>query len=132
MNRESVQAWLDNYVEAWRTYDVAKIGNLFSEDALYCYSPFDEDNPVRGRAAIVASWLEAPNAPDTWEAHYAPVAIEGTVGVAQGRTRYLRPDSTVEREFDNIFVLHFDDVGRCTRFTEWYMQRPGVKRLAVP
>ena len=51
-----------------------------------------------------------------------PVAVEGQVGVAHGRTRYLLPDGTIQREFDNIFVLHFDGAGRCTRFTEWYMQ----------
>ena len=51
-----------------------------------------------------------------------PVAVEDKVGVAQGRTRYLRSDGTIEREFDNIFVLHFDEAGRCARFTEWFMQ----------
>ena len=126
MNRQSVQAWLDNYVEAWRTYDASQIGDLFSEDALYFYSPFDEHDPVRGRAAIVANWLEAPDASDAWKARYVPVAVEGNVAVAQGRTRYIRPDGTIEREFDNIFVLQFDDVGRCTRFTEWYMQPRGA------
>ena len=120
MDRDSVQVWLDNYVEAWRTYEPAKIGNLFSEDALYFYRPFDE--PLRGRAAIMADWLAEPNAPGSWEARYVPVAVEGLVGVAQGRTRYLRSDGTIEREFDNIFVLHFDEAGRCTRFTEWFMQ----------
>src|SRR6266487_5971464 len=89
MNRQSVQAWLDNYVEAWRTYDASQIGDLFSEDALYFYSPFDEHDPVRGRAAIVANWLEAPDASDSWKARYVPVAVEGTVAVAQGRTRYI-------------------------------------------
>lgn len=122
MNRESVQAWLDKYIEAWRTYDASKIGDLFSEDALYFYSPFDEHDPVRGRDAIVAHWLEEPDDPQSWEAHYAPVAVEGKVGVTQGRTRYLPRDGTPGRQFDNIFVLHFDDAGRCARFTEWYMQ----------
>ena len=122
MNREAVQTWLDNYVEAGRTYDAAKIGALFSDNVLYFYTPFDEHDPVRGREAIVTHWLQERNDPDTWQAHYVPVAVEGRVGVAQGRTRYLRADGTVEREFANIFVLHFDDVGRCERFTEWYMQ----------
>ncbi len=126
MNREILQAWLDNYVEGWRTYDESKIADLFSEHALYLYGPFDEQDPVRGRAAIVANWLEAPDAPGSWEAHYEPVAVEGSVGVAHGRTRYLLPDGTIQREFDNIFVLHFDDAGRCTRFTEWYMQSRGA------
>jgi len=122
MNRESLQVWLDKYVAAWRTYEPSQIGDLFSEDALYFYSPFDEQNPVRGREAIVSAWLEEPDPVGSWEAHYAPVAVEGNVGVAQGRTRYRPRDGRVEREFDNIFVLHFDEAGRCARFTEWYMQ----------
>ena len=122
MNRESLQVWLDKYVEAWRTYQPVQIEELFSEDALYYYSPFDENNPLRGREAIVADWLAEPNPAGSWEAHYVPVAVEGNVGVAQGRTRYFNADGAIEREFDNIFVLHFDDAGRCVRFTEWYMQ----------
>jgi ketosteroid isomerase-like protein len=120
MDRESVQAWLDKYVEAWRTYDPEQIGDLFSENALYFYSPFDD--PVRGRDAIVADWRKEPNPVGSWEARYVPVAVEGDVGVAQGRSRYFAPDGRIEREFDNIFVLHFDEAGRCTRFTEWYME----------
>jgi len=122
MNRETLQVWLDKYVDAWRTYDPAQIADLFSEDALYYYSPWDEQNPLSGREAIVADWLREPNPAGSWEAHSVPVAVEGNVGVAQGRTRYFKPDRSIEREFDNIFVMHFDDAGRCVRFTEWYMQ----------
>jgi ketosteroid isomerase-like protein len=122
MNRELLQLWLDKYVEAWRTYDPAQIRDLFTEDALYFYSPFDEQNHVRGREAIVSAWLEEPDAAGSWEAHYEPVAVEGNVGVAHGRTRYRQSDGTVKREFDNIFVLHFNEAGRCARFTEWFMQ----------
>ena len=89
MNRESVQVWLNKYVEAWRTYGPAQIGDLFSEDALYFYSPFDEDVPVQGRDAIVADWRKEPDGAGSWEAHYVPVAVEASVGVAQGRTRYF-------------------------------------------
>ena len=122
MNRELLQKWLEEYVEAWRTYEPEKIRNLFSENALYFYSPFDEQTHLRGREAIVADWVKQPDAVGSWEAHYAPVAVEGNVGVAQGRTRYFRSDGSIERQFDNIFVMHFDDAGRCTRLTEWFMQ----------
>lgn len=122
MDRKSLQLWLDKYVEAWRTYDPAQIGELFSGDALYFYSPWDEDNPIRGREAIVAEWRREPDASGSWEAHYAPLVVEGNVAVAQGRTRYVRPDGSIDRQFNNIFVLHFDEAGRCERFTEWYMQ----------
>ena len=122
MNMEALQTWLDKYVEAWRTYNPAQIRDLFSEDALYLYSPFDEQNPVRGREAILADWLKQPDAAGSWKARYEPVAVEGSVGVAHGRTQYFNADGAITREFDNIFVLHFNDEGRCTRFTEWFMQ----------
>jgi ketosteroid isomerase-like protein len=121
VNRDSVQVWLDNYIDAWRTYDPAKIGDLFSEDALYFFSPFDD--PVRGRDAIVANWLEEPDAPNSWEASYSAVAVEGTVAVANGRTYYLNPDGSTAREFDNIFIIEFDADARCNRFREWFMER---------
>jgi hypothetical protein len=131
MDRKSLQLWLDKYVEAWRTYDPAFIGDLFSEDALYFYSPWDEDNPVRGREAIVADWRKEPDASGSWEARYVPVTVEGNIGVAQGGTRYFRPDGTVDREFKNIFVLHFDEAGRCERFTEWYMRPRSAQETQI-
>jgi hypothetical protein len=122
MDHKSLQLWLDKYVKAWQTYDPAHIGDLFSDDALYFYSPWDEDNPVRGREAIVADWRREPDQSGSWEARYGPLTVEGNICVAQGRTRYFRPDGSVAREFKNIFVLHFDEAGRCERFTEWYIQ----------
>jgi len=50
------------------------------------------------------------------------MVVEGRIAVAQGRTRYFLADRTLKREFANLFVLHFDDAGRCERFTEWYME----------
>ncbi len=87
-------------------------------------NPFDEQDPVRGRAAIVANWLEDPDVAGSWDAHYVPITVEGDVSVAQGRTRYFRADGTLDREYANLFVMHFNAAGQCTQFTEWYMQRP--------
>ena len=123
MDHASVQRWLDNYVEAWRTYDELKINALFSEDARYFYSPYGD--PVIGRSAIVANWLENRDAPGTYQAQYRPLVVEGNTAVANGRSTYYEPDGkTYLREYDNIFLLRFDDSGRCTEFTEWFMQKP--------
>jgi hypothetical protein len=35
--REQVPAWLDAYVDAWRTYEASAIGELFIADASYAY-----------------------------------------------------------------------------------------------
>ncbi len=123
LDRATVTAWLDAYVHAWKTYDEKAIGNLFSEDATYFYNPYSE--PVRGRAAIVASWLEEPDTKGSYDGHYAPMVIEDNRAVANGKSRYFEQDgSTLRVEWDNIFVLQFDDEGRCTEYREWYMERP--------
>ena len=123
LDRATVTAWLDAYVHAWKTYDEKAIGNLFSEDATYFYNPYSE--PVRGRAAIVASWLEEPDTKGSYDGHYAPMVIEDNRAVANGKSRYFEQDgSTLRAEWDNIFILQFDDEGRCVEYREWYMERP--------
>jgi hypothetical protein len=119
-----VERWLADYVSAWKSYDADAIGALFGSDAAYRFHPYDE--PVRGRDAIVANWLEVRDAPGTYDADYKPIAIDGNSAVAQGRTQYFKADGkTLESEFHNLFVMRFDDEGRCMDFVEWYMQSKG-------
>jgi hypothetical protein len=123
MDHAGVQRWLDSYVQAWMTYDPQQIRNLFSEDATYAYGPYHE--PLRGREAIVASWLDNPDKPGTYRAQYRPLVVEGNTAIANGRSTYFEADGkTLLREFDNIYLIRFDDSGRCKAFTEWYMQKP--------
>ena len=123
--KERVAAWLAAYARAWETYDPDTIGDLFTEDATYDYHPFEE--PVRGRLAIVASWLENKDVPGTYEARYEPIAIDGDLAAANGRSLYFKDASKSEllREYDNLFLIRFDDQGRCRGFREWYMIRRG-------
>jgi ketosteroid isomerase-like protein len=129
MDRAGFQRWLDRYVEAWRSGDPAQIGELFSADATYFWSPWDE--PGRGRDAIVRAWTENPDPPGSWQARYEVLAVDGDVGVAQGRTHYLEDrDGMAGKRYDNIFVCRFDAQGRCREFTEWYME-PREQRAAA-
>lgn len=130
MDRGGFAAWLDRYVAAWRTYDPEAIGDLFSGDATYRYHP--EDAPVVGRAAIVADWLESPDAAGSWRCHYAPFAVEGDRAVMHGWTEYLAADgTTVERRFYNVWLCAFDADGRCSDFTEYYMEPRRRAAVAV-
>ena len=117
-SRERVQAWLDAYVEVWRTYDRDAIAELFSADASYAYHPYD-DEPLRGREAIVESWLSERDEPGSWEASYAPLLVDGDRAVATGESRYADG-----RTFSNLYVMRFDGEGRCSEFVEWYMEQP--------
>ncbi len=121
VDRQQVAAWLDAYAEAWRTYDPRAIGELFSEDAVYAYEPWGE--PERGREAIMASWLEDRDEPGTYEGGYEPLAVDGDLAVAAGRSRYFDAEGALEREYHNVFALRFDAEGRVREFREWYMLR---------
>ena len=136
MDRSAAQAWLDAYVEAWKTYDRNQVEALFAEDVTYRYHPFDpEDEVLRGRDAVVNGWLEPDgnastrDAEGTYEARYEVYAVDGERVVAVGTSTYY-PDTTrakPDRVYDNVFLIEFDGAGRCRDFTEYYMKEPGAE-----
>jgi hypothetical protein len=125
MDRSDVQAWLDRYVEAWRENKSEAIEALFTEDAVYRFRPFSaEGEIVNGRAAIVEQWLEEPDDPNGWEAHYEVFAVEGDRGVATGTSHYYATTYRPERIYYNCFLMRFDAEGTCAEFTEYFMAVP--------
>jgi hypothetical protein len=119
MTRDDVNAWLARYIDAWRTYDPDAIGDLFTEGAEYRYRPWDE--PLGGRKAIVSDWLANRDEPDTYAAEYAAWAVDGNRAVATGTSRY--DSSAGRRAFHNVFLLTFDGDGRCSEFTELFLEQ---------
>jgi hypothetical protein len=136
MDRSAAQAWLDAYIEAWKTYDRDQVAALFAVDATYRYHPFDPDDEwLHGRDAIVSGWLEPDgnasgrDPEGTYEAHYEPFAVDGERVVAVGTSTYY-PDTTrsrPDRVYHNVFLIEFDEAGRCRDFTELYMKEPAAE-----
>jgi ketosteroid isomerase-like protein len=136
MDRTAAQAWLDAYVEAWKTYDRGQVEALFAEDATYRYHPYDpEDEVLRGRDAVVNGWLEpdgsasSRDAEGTYDARYEVYAADGERVVAVGTSTYY-PDTTrtkPDRVYHNVFLIEFDGSGRCRDFTEYYMKEPDAE-----
>lgn len=131
MDHRAAQEWLDRYVDAWLSYEPEAIGALFSEEVAYRYHPYDA--PIVGRDAVVASWLgesgtdgaSSRDEPGTYDASYAPVAVDGDVVVATGTSRYREtPGGPVVKKYENCFVMRFDSAGRCQEFTEYYIKHP--------
>ena len=127
ITQETVQHWLDAYERAWETYDPQKIADLWSENAEYRWHPADE--PVRGRDDIVRAWI-APDGnessrdePGTYLGEYRPYAIDGNRAVAIGTSTYWK-DATraqLDRLYYNNWLLEFDNEGKCSSFTEYWM-----------
>ncbi len=129
MDRQKFQTWLDGYVEAWKTYDEAKIGALFADDVEYRYHP--KDDPVVGRAAVVASWLDNKDGAGTYNASYQVLAIDGETHVANGHSDYFDgPGGALRDQYFNIYVCRFNAAGECTSFTEYWMQNNDFRRAA--
>lgn len=112
---EQLTGWIDAYVRAWNSNDPADIGALFTEDAAYYTAPFRP--PWRGRAEIVAGWLDRKDEPGETTFEWHPVAVTDELGVVEGTTTY--PGQT----FSNLWLIRLDADGRCREFTEWWMEQ---------
>jgi uncharacterized protein (TIGR02246 family) len=115
-----LHTWVDGYVQAWNSNDPAAIGALFSQDAAYYTEPYSP--PWRGRDEIVRQWLDRKDAPGETEFRWQPVVTGADVAVVQGETVYHTPP----RSYSNLWVIRLDAEGRCTEFTEWWMQHPSA------
>ena len=127
ITHETVQDWLDAYARAWETYEPGQIAALFSERAEYRWHPADE--PTVGRDEIVRAWV-APDGnessrdePGTYLGKYRPFVVDGNRAVAIGTSTYWTDASRskIDRVYYNNWLLEFDDDGRCSSFTEYYM-----------
>ncbi|MEJ7584049.1 MAG: nuclear transport factor 2 family protein [Acidimicrobiales bacterium] len=112
MSRDEVMGWVDRYERAWREGDLEAVDELFSDDARYRASPYEEDRI--GQEAIRAFWLEDED--ETFAVEAAPVAVEGRQAVVRLDVRYGDP---VRQEYRDLWVLRFGDDGRVEDFEEW-------------
>ncbi len=62
MNREDIDRWLAEYVDAWKSYDRDQIAALFTEDIAYRYHPYDE--PIEGRDEVINAWRAEGDHPE--------------------------------------------------------------------
>jgi hypothetical protein len=116
MDRADLERWVDGYVKAWGSNDRKEIGSLFTDGAQYYTEPYKE--PWRGRDAIVEEWLGRKDDPGDWDFRYEVLAVAGDLGFVQGVARYRDP----ARTYSNLWVIRLGADGRCSEFTEWWME----------
>jgi hypothetical protein len=115
VTREAFASWIGLYEQLWRTEGTEELGRLFAEHAAYLHSPYEP--PVSGLAAIAADWERGRDGADE-EFAMSPeiVAVDGDTGVARVLVRYGEPQN---QEYLDLWVVRFDDAGRCVSFEEW-------------
>ncbi len=115
MEHEAVRRWVEGYEAAWRSAGTDALADLFTEDATYQMSPWRQ--PTIGLDAIRELWDSEREAPDEEFALRADiVAAEGLTAVVRVEVDYARESSGRWRD---LWVLEFDDRGRCRAFEEW-------------
>ena len=112
MDSAEVMRWVAEYERAWRDDDLAGVERLFTEDAHYRPSPYEEAEI--GHDEIKAFWLDDEGKVFTVQAE--PVAVEGRTAVVRVEVRYGDP---VSQEYRDLWLLRFADDGRVEDFEEW-------------
>jgi ketosteroid isomerase-like protein len=110
-----VSRWVAGYEAAWRSPGTAALAGLFTPDASYLQSPYEE--PVAGLDAIGQMWEDERDSPDeVFTLTTEILAVEGPIAVVRAEVRYGDP---VHQEYRDLWVLWLRDDGRCLHFEEW-------------
>jgi SnoaL-like domain len=114
VTRDDLSAWVESYERAWRTPGTELLSELFAADAIYTPWPFRPSH--HGLDAIRAFWEKGRDGPDEeFTIEWEIVAVDGDVGVVRSEVQYADPPQL----WRNLWVVRFDDEGRCAEFEEW-------------
>ena len=115
MDRDHVARWVAAYEAAWRAAGTEALAAIFTVDAAYRQSPYEE--PVRGLSGIARMWEAERDGPgEAFELTSEIVATEGDTAVVRAEVRYGQP---VTQEWRDLWIIRFAPDGRCAHFEEW-------------
>ncbi len=119
----ALEAWLGKYEAAWEARDATLVGKLFTSDAIYHETPFDD--PKQGRAAIEEYWRKITADQRDVKFESKVISVSGNTGVAHWSAKLRSESSGSTVELDGVFMLEFNDQGECTSLREWWHVRVG-------
>lgn len=114
-NRTTVETWVSNYERLWRTAGTDGLSDLFTADASYLTSPWA--SPVVGLPALAEFWDAERDGPDeSFTMSSEVIAVDGPTAVVRVNVEY---EGESDGRWRDLWVLTFDDDGRCAAFEEW-------------
>ena len=118
--------WLDAYGAAWETRDADAAAKIFSEDATYQVTPYEE--PHVGQEGVRNYWAGVTENQRNVQFEHEAISVTGNTGIAHWSAMFeVAPDGTAI-ELNGIFVLEFDEHGNCRSLREWWhLQMPGAE-----
>jgi hypothetical protein len=122
LSTATLERWLAGYEQAWESRDAAHAAELFTSNASYHETPFDE--PKVGQSGIHAYWASVTVDQRDIDFKSQVIAVNGQTGVAHWSATFTSASTGAHLELDGVFVLTFDENGRCTELREWWHLRP--------
>lgn len=118
MEPTRLEGWLAAYGHAWEKKDTQAFVALFTPDAYYHWTPFEE--PRKGREAI-AEAFEAAVARQA-DIRFEAMALTGNdaIAIAHWQCSFERIGRNHTVRLDGIFLMDFADDGLCRVFREWW------------
>jgi ketosteroid isomerase-like protein len=114
-DRATVTRWLADYEAAWRAPGTDRLAGLFTGDATYLQSPYEQ--PVVGLAAIGRMWEAEREGPDeVFSLATEIIAVDGPTAVVRAEVSYAGPP---RQDYRDLWVVRLTDDGRCRWFEEW-------------
>jgi hypothetical protein len=110
--------WMDTYGKASREDDPQTSADLFSLDAKYYESPFDE--PMIGREAIYHYWNKGAQTLKDKESMYEILSVKNNLGIARWQSQFTNINTCKRLALDCVFLVEFDVDGKCSEFREWW------------
>jgi ketosteroid isomerase-like protein len=117
-----VADWLAAYGRAWETRDADAASALFARDAEYFETPYSE--PFVGPEGVRNYWAKVTADQRDIEFESQIVGTADRTSAATWRATFTLASSGAFVELDGVFLLEFDDEGRCTKLREWWHARP--------
>lgn len=113
MDHEAVDDWVAAYEALWRAPGTEMLAEVFAPEAIYLPSPWAR--PLHGLQALAEFWEAERDGPDE------QFEVTSTVLAVEERTAVVRVEVDYDRggRWRDLWVLTFDDEGRCASFEEW-------------
>lgn len=118
LSLEAFINWLDIYGRASKENDAKASTDLFALDAEYYETPFEK--PMVGRDAIYQYWNQGAQDYKDKEFTYEVLSLKGYLGIARWQSQFTNIDTGMRHALDCIFLVEFDEDGKCSVFREWW------------
>ncbi len=118
MSTKVFDKWIKAYGRAWETKNVEKFAGLFTEDAQYYWTPFDE--PKQGVQEIADAFRSAVSRQDDIHFGRSWIHINRELGIAHWWCSFTRVPDDYTVHIDGCMVIKITRAARCKEFWQWW------------